>query len=82
MFMQLLLCIVPVLFLGRREQLLRIVALQQQLAVYQRQLAGKRLQLTGGGCQSASEIDPPSASNTDPPWISKSRRPRPLDPSS
>lgn len=55
--MQLLLCIVPVLFLGRREQLLRIVALQQQLAVYQRQLAGKRLQLTDGGCQSASEIE-------------------------
>ena len=46
-FVQLLFWIVPLLFLGRREQCLRIVALQQQLAAYQRQLGGNRLQLTG-----------------------------------
>jgi putative transposase len=46
MFMQLLFWMVPLLFLGRREQLLRIVALQQQLEVYQRQQNGRRLQLT------------------------------------
>jgi hypothetical protein len=45
MFVQLPFWIFPLLFLGRREQCLRIVALQQQLAVYQRQLGGKRLQL-------------------------------------
>jgi len=46
MFVQLLLWMVPLLFLGRREQCLRIVALQQQLEVYQRQQNGRRLQLT------------------------------------
>jgi transposase InsO family protein len=46
MFVQLLFWMVPLLFLGRREQLLHIVALQQQLAVYQRQQNGRRLQLT------------------------------------
>jgi transposase InsO family protein len=46
MFVQLLLWMVPLLFLGRRDQCLRVIALQQQLEVYQRQQAGKRLQLT------------------------------------
>jgi putative transposase len=46
MFVQLLFWMVPLLFLGRREQLLHIVALQQQLEVYQRQQNGRRLQLT------------------------------------
>ena len=46
MFVQLLFWIVPLLFLGRREQLPRLVALQQQLAAHQRQPGGKRLQLT------------------------------------
>jgi hypothetical protein len=46
MFVQLLLWMVPLLFLSRREQCLRIVALQQQLEVYQRQQNGRRLQLT------------------------------------
>jgi hypothetical protein len=46
MFVQLLFWLVPLLFLGRRDQCFRIIALQQQLEVYQRQQGGKRLQLT------------------------------------
>jgi len=46
MFLQLLLWMAPLLFLGRRDQCLRIIALQQQLEVYQRQQGGRRLQLT------------------------------------
>jgi len=46
MFVQLLLWMAPLLFLGRRDQCLRIIALQQQLAVYRRQQGGRRLQLT------------------------------------
>jgi len=46
MFVQVLLWVIPLLFLSRREQCLRIVALEQQLEVYQRQHRGKRLQLT------------------------------------
>ncbi len=46
MFVQLLPWMVPLLFLNRRDQCLRIIALQQQLEVYQRQQGGRRLQLT------------------------------------
>ena len=46
MFVQLLFWLVPLLFLGRRDQCFRIIALQQQLEVYQRQQSGRRLQLT------------------------------------
>jgi len=46
MFVQLLLGLVPLLFLGRRDQCFRIIALQQQLEVYRREQGGKRLQLT------------------------------------
>ena len=46
MFVQMLFWIIPLLFLSRRDQCFRIVALEQQLAVYQRQQGGKRLQLT------------------------------------
>jgi len=45
-FVQLLLWMAPLLFLNRRDQCLRIIALQQQLEVYQRQQGGRRLQLT------------------------------------
>jgi predicted RNA binding protein YcfA (HicA-like mRNA interferase family) len=37
MLVQLLFWMVPLLFLGRREQLLRIISLQHQLEVYRRQ---------------------------------------------
>jgi len=46
MFVRLLLWMVPLLFLNRRDQCLRIIALQQQLEVYQRRQRGRRLQLT------------------------------------
>jgi len=46
MFVQLLLWLVPLLFLGRRDQCFRIIALQQQLEVYRRQQGGKQVQLT------------------------------------
>lgn len=46
MFMRVLFWVIPLLFLGRRDYCLRIVALQQQLAVYQRQQNGRRLRLT------------------------------------
>jgi putative transposase len=46
MFLQVLLWLAPLLFLGRRDCCLRMLALQQQLEVYQRQQGGKRLQLT------------------------------------
>ncbi len=38
--------VIPLLFLGRRDQCYRIIALQQQPEAYQRQQGGKRLQLT------------------------------------
>jgi hypothetical protein len=38
--------VIPLLFLSRRDQCFRIVALEQQLEVYQRQLGGHRMQLT------------------------------------
>jgi len=46
MLVQVLFWLVPLLFLSRREQCLRIVALQHQLGVYQRQQGGRRLPLT------------------------------------
>jgi hypothetical protein len=46
MFVQVLFWVIPLLFLSRVEQCFRIVALEQQLEVYQRQHRGKRLQLT------------------------------------
>jgi len=46
MFVQVLFWVIPLLFLSRREQCFRIVALEQQLEVYQRQQGGRRLQLT------------------------------------
>jgi len=47
MLMRVLFWVIPLLFLGRRDYCLRIIALQQQLDVYQRQLGGSRLHLTG-----------------------------------
>jgi len=46
MFVQVLFWVMPLLFLGRRDQCFRIIALQQQLDVYERQWGGKRLRLT------------------------------------
>jgi len=46
MFVQMLFWLVPLLFLSRRDQCFRMVALQHQLHVYQRQQSGRRLQLT------------------------------------
>jgi len=46
MFVQVLFWLVPLLFLSRRDQCFRIIALQQQLDVYERQRGGKRLRLT------------------------------------
>ena len=46
MFVQVLFWLVPLLFRSRRDQCFRIIALQQQLDVYERQRGGKRLQLT------------------------------------
>jgi len=46
MFVQMLFWVIPLLFLSRRDQCLRIVALQQQLEVFQRQQGWRRLQLT------------------------------------
>ena len=48
MFMRVLFWVVPLLFLGRRDCCLQIIALRQQLEVYQRGHGGKRLQLTDG----------------------------------
>lgn len=44
--MRMLFWMIPLLFFSRRDQCFRIVALEQQLEVYQRQQGGKRLQLT------------------------------------
>jgi len=46
MFVQMLFWVIPLLFLSRRDQCFRIVALEQQLEVFQRQQGGQRLQLT------------------------------------
>ena len=46
MFVQVLFWLVPLLFLSRRDQCFRIIALQQQLDVFQRQQGDRRLQLT------------------------------------
>ena len=46
MFVQVLFWLVPLLFLSRRDQCFRIIALQQQLDVYERQQGRRRLLLT------------------------------------
>ena len=46
MFVQMLFWVIPLLFLSRRDQCFRVLALQQQLEVYQRQQGKRRLQLT------------------------------------
>jgi hypothetical protein len=46
MLVQVLFWLAPLLFLSRRDHCFRIVALQHQLGVYQRQQGGRRLQLT------------------------------------
>jgi len=46
MFVQILFWVIPLLFRSRRDQCFRIVALEQQLEVFQRQQGGRRLQLT------------------------------------
>lgn len=45
MFVQMVFWLIPLLFLSRRAQCFRIIALQHQLDVYQRQRGGKRLRL-------------------------------------
>jgi len=46
MFVQMLFWVIPLLFLSRRDQCFRVIALQQQLEVYQRQQGKRRLRLT------------------------------------